>query len=638
MKRKLLSCVLSLVMVLSLLPTMALAEDASLPAAGEDGYILLGQDNATYKLTSHVTDLVVVTGKNVTIDLDGHNIAVDWDNADAAGVYMAVQVAGGSLTLKDRSNSVGTVSSKMTSGTNNQSQAVGVLVCNGGSLTLDSGKITATANSGRETFGVLVFSAKSGGAENSFTMNGGTVEAEYGVRVLYEGASFTMTGGTVKGDIAVSGHGDTKGDTSIDISGGTIIGEYQGIYQPQTGTLNISGGSISGWGGVEVKSGTVTISGGTITATGEKGLYEDNNMGTSSAGYAVAVVEDNDYKGQKVTIDGGEFSGGVAILNSAREEVYNSAQLKIKAGVFNDENLYENLIGDVCKTKTTDGYIVAQSHKYDPTKSVPVESATCTKTGVEKVFCTVCGEEGKEYTREVSALGHDYSIWVSSDTQHWKKCSRCDATTEKEDHESGTTCTTCGHNCSHTEVQNYEGKEPTCATEGYEPYIVCKTCGKHVVETSSGSGKYTVTSDTLVVIPKLAHTYTWKSTGSQHWQVCSECGDETAKLDHEYSGRTCTVCGYVKPSSSETTYAVSVNTAKNGSVSVSPKNAAKGTTVTVTTTPDKGWALETLTVLDRDGKEVDLTIVTVGEKYTFEMPSGKVTVSATFMEDNTMDL
>ena len=96
---------------------------------------------------------------------------------------------------------------------------------------------------------------------------------------------------------------------------------------------------------------------------------------------------------------------------------------------------------------------------------------------------------------------------------------------------------------------------------------------------------------------------------------------------------------YVEPSSggsSSTTYAVSVNKTANGSVSVSPKNASKGTTVTVTTTPDKGWTLETLTVLDKDGKEVDLTIVKLGEKYTFKMPSGKVTVSATFMEDNTM--
>ena len=89
-------------------------------------------------------------------------------------------------------------------------------------------------------------------------------------------------------------------------------------------------------------------------------------------------------------------------------------------------------------------------------------------------------------------------------------------------------------------------------------------------------------------------------------------------------------------SGSSTAYPVTVESATNGSVTTSLKSASKGTTVTVTTTPDKGWTLETLTVLDKDGKEVELTIVKLGEKYTFEMPSGKVEVKATFMEDNTM--
>ncbi len=91
-----------------------------------------------------------------------------------------------------------------------------------------------------------------------------------------------------------------------------------------------------------------------------------------------------------------------------------------------------------------------------------------------------------------------------------------------------------------------------------------------------------------------------------------------------YSGYTTTTC------------AVSVDKTANGTVGVSPKNASKGATVTITTTPDKGWTLETLTVLDKDGKEVELDIVKIGEKYTFKMPSGNVTVKATFMEDNTM--
>ena len=74
---------------------------------------------------------------------------------------------------------------------------------------------------------------------------------------------------------------------------------------------------------------------------------------------------------------------------------------------------------------------------------------------------------------------------------------------------------------------------------------------------------------------------------------------------------------------------------QNGDVSVSPKSAVKGETITVTIVPDKGYTLETLTVSDKNGKKIELTNKGDGE-YTFKMPALKVTVTATFMDDNTM--
>lgn len=81
-------------------------------------------------------------------------------------------------------------------------------------------------------------------------------------------------------------------------------------------------------------------------------------------------------------------------------------------------------------------------------------------------------------------------------------------------------------------------------------------------------------------------------------------------------------------------YAITVESGKHGTVSVSPKSASSGSTVTVTVTPDAGYTLETLTVLDKNGKEI--TVTAKNGKYTFTMPAGKVSVKATFMEDNTM--
>lgn len=82
-------------------------------------------------------------------------------------------------------------------------------------------------------------------------------------------------------------------------------------------------------------------------------------------------------------------------------------------------------------------------------------------------------------------------------------------------------------------------------------------------------------------------------------------------------------------------YDVAVSDGAHGSVTVSPKSASKGSTVTVTVTPDKGYTLETLSVTDKNGSALDLTDQG-GGKYTFTMPSAPVTVAATFMDDNTM--
>lgn len=82
-------------------------------------------------------------------------------------------------------------------------------------------------------------------------------------------------------------------------------------------------------------------------------------------------------------------------------------------------------------------------------------------------------------------------------------------------------------------------------------------------------------------------------------------------------------------------YDVAVSDGAHGSVTVSPKSASKGSTVTVTVTPDKGYALETLAITDKNGNALDLTDKGGGQ-YTFTMSSGPVTVAATFMDDNTM--
>lgn len=73
---------------------------------------------------------------------------------------------------------------------------------------------------------------------------------------------------------------------------------------------------------------------------------------------------------------------------------------------------------------------------------------------------------------------------------------------------------------------------------------------------------------------------------------------------------------------------------ENGAVTVSPKNAHEGATVTVKVAPDQGFVLDTLTVTDKNGNK--LTLIDKGDgTYTFTMPDSRVEVNATFVTKDT---
>lgn len=146
---------------------------------------------------------------------------------------------------------------------------------------------------------------------------------------------------------------------------------------------------------------------------------------------------------------------------------------------------------------------------------------------------------------------------------------------------------------------------------------------------------------------KHKHSYgDWKSDDTNHWRECS-CGDKSETAAHTPSAwivdtpattdnvgkrhQECTVCKRVLKT--ETIAVLNsdiiVNGAENGTVTVSPTSAAKGSTVTITTTPNNGYQLNKLTVTDANGNAVSFNDIGSG-KYTFTMPNSKVTVNASF--------
>ena len=142
--------------------------------------------------------------------------------------------------------------------------------------------------------------------------------------------------------------------------------------------------------------------------------------------------------------------------------------------------------------------------------------------------------------------------------------------------------------------------------------------------------------DPLEHVPAKAPTTS--ADGNIEYWYCPACGRYFADAngDHEITQAETVIPKRHFSGSSSSSYPITVpDKTENGSVAVSPKTASKGSTVTITVTPDSGYVLETISVTDKNGNDLKLTDKGNG-KYTFTMPGSKVEVKVTFMEDNSV--
>lgn len=121
--------------------------------------------------------------------------------------------------------------------------------------------------------------------------------------------------------------------------------------------------------------------------------------------------------------------------------------------------------------------------------------------------------------------------------------------------------------------------------------------------------------------------------GKDYLKGSIAAGSRYSMTTSETSGNTEYTFTYVGGGSSSsistpTTYNVNVNAATNGAVAADKKTASKGTTVTVTASPSKGYVVDAVKVVDKDGKDVAVT--EKDGKYVFTMPASAVTVTGSF--------
>ena len=143
------------------------------------------------------------------------------------------------------------------------------------------------------------------------------------------------------------------------------------------------------------------------------------------------------------------------------------------------------------------------------------------------------------------------------------------------------------------------------------PKKVVPTCeGVTITENSDGTFS--------ALLPNETKTYTFTATYA---------GDN----NHASAEKTCTVSvtAYYVPGAP--TYPATAPAAPNGTVTVSPANASKGATVTVTVKPNEGYELGSLAVKDASGDLLPLADLGNG-KFGFVMPASKVSVEANFVK------
>ena len=340
MKRKILSLALTICMVLSLLPTVALADvgsagtpiviDMATVNSNGEGYthvdnVITITEDGYYKITGTTTTKCVAVAGNVTADIMLENASIimplcplELKNGATVNLILSgtnvlkssdyrpgLQAqADTKLTISALNDDV--VHSLTAAGSDGSAgigfRSGGVPVGNHGTITINSGTVNATGNG--EAAGIGGGGRYAGdyysGESSHITINGGVVIATGGTGIDggygNNGGKTTITGGTViatsTGGGAGIGGGSCSKEYDVIISGGAV-----------TAICNYNAAGCGGAGigsGYDGTGGTVTILGGTVIATGGAGT------GTNGGGAGIGSGGGNS-SGVTINISGGSI-------------------------------------------------------------------------------------------------------------------------------------------------------------------------------------------------------------------------------------------------------------------------------------------------------------------------------------------
>ena len=489
MKKRLLSIVLALCMVLALMPQMAFADTVTgityLDASGAqqtcDNATAVTEDDTTWGTDNETTWYVaqgdVTIESRVTVTGDVHLILADGCNLTVnGGIYVSSWTAS-KLTIYGQENG--------------------------------TGELYAYASSGSDFAGI-------GGNKEPYGTSG---------EITINGGNITAVGDGIGAGI---GGGDMGGFECITINGGTV-----------TATGGNNGGS-SGIGTFEggSTSGTITISGGTVMATGTNHGIDASFMGTISTGndgHAVIFASYTNSMGSYFRYSSSQnrdswrgviFEGnsgqiyGDDITPSESFEIPSDKTLTIDSG--------KSLTIPAGKTLTVTGKLTNNGKFYvdgtlngtvngngDVYYNLAPTDCTVSSTGIEKHNEKTYAKEESEITLtpDTPQVGYLFDSWeVSPESVQINNNNSFTMPNE------ALTVTAKWIECPHDgDKETRNAKEATCTEAGYSGDVYCLVCNEMITK----GHDINMASHKLNYIPKTDATVT--ETGNDEYWQCTVC-------------------------------------------------------------------------------------------------------------------
>lgn len=304
MKKRVLSAALSLCMLLTLLPTAALATEdnttpGTSPATTLQEKITAAENGDTVSLSEDETGSITVSaGKDITLDLAGHKLTNTADN------HTVIIEKGASLTVLD--------SSEAKAGTIDNVSHGKAAVVNHGTFVLNSGSLTRSAEA------------------STLSEDGNTASGSNSWYVVWNTGSMTVNGGKILfsadnqgyySSLIDNGWADPSKNTekafaTLTVTGGELSGGKITIKNDDYGILDIQGGtltqacesffSVFNWNDATISGGTIN---GTVGAQGDgqtgENAYEHGKLEISgNAQFSDTVLG---YDNSDIQISGGTF-------------------------------------------------------------------------------------------------------------------------------------------------------------------------------------------------------------------------------------------------------------------------------------------------------------------------------------------